>query len=365
MSAKGSERILELQSLRFFAAFLVVVGHVLMEMRQHGSSVNDLIYDLPWGGGVDIFFIISGFVIYYIGVGRPSGALSALDFMSRRIIRIAPLYWLFTFLMIISIVSVPQSVSASRPGISEIVKSLFFIPYGPLGAPYTRPILAQGWTLNYEFFFYLIFAFSLLLPRYRLAVVLTALLTFAVLGEFSVFPPVVQLLLSPFLLLFAAGMLLARFRDSLPTHGTAVALMLFLGGLLAAGLMPIFPENDIWMRLLTRGVPSMAMVYAVLRWRAAPKWITTGAMPLLGDASYALYLSHPFVVNVLLIIFEKTGLPISNLFFGVATAGAIVASVVIYFVVERPLLKFGNAGYKRATSGLFGKKATTAPAEAR
>lgn len=367
MRSQPGARIFELQSLRFVAAFVVMFGHVLMEMRQHGdSAVSDRIYFLPWGGGVDIFFIISGFIIYHIGANLPQTWSAALDFMLRRFIRIAPVYWIFTLLMVGVAVAMPGKVQGGVPHLGELLQSLFFLPYRPEGSEVVRPILAQGWTLNYEFFFYLLFALSLPLTRRRFIPLTIALVLLAILGTIVAWPPVIEFLFGPFIILFAAGMALARFRDRLPVHGSVVALTLIIGSLVAACVMSGGYWNDIWLRMVTRGLPAFVMVYAMLRWRAAPAWVTGGPMPLLGDASYALYLSHPFVVNIVLIVFGRLGMPIDNIFLILASLAAIVVSVFVFLLIEQPLLRFGNAAYKRTPiSGRAREAAMPAPVEAR
>jgi exopolysaccharide production protein ExoZ len=102
--------------------------------------------------GVDLFFVVSRFIMVYASkdaFGKPS---EAIDFLQRRIIRIVPLYRIATgaFMLLIS-----HAID------KYVLLSMFFVPFDPF------PIVRPGWTMNYEMAFYLLFAGLLWLPRAR------------------------------------------------------------------------------------------------------------------------------------------------------------------------------------------------------
>ena len=134
--------IIGIQFLRFLAASLVVLTHTLGEyddLRSFG------------GFGVDVFFVISGFVIYLI---TDSGHK---NFFVKRLIRIVPIYWLFTIGISIIALLEPQLLRSASFDVTQIIASLFFIPYWTENAGFA-PILTLGWTLNFEMLFYLYIA---------------------------------------------------------------------------------------------------------------------------------------------------------------------------------------------------------------
>jgi exopolysaccharide production protein ExoZ len=88
-------KIHNIQTLRFIAAFWVLFGHLLMEAKKYGlleGPVFQLIYFFPWGTGVDIFFVISGFIICHVSKSIEPSHEGVRDFMIKRLIRIAPIY---------------------------------------------------------------------------------------------------------------------------------------------------------------------------------------------------------------------------------------------------------------------------------
>lgn len=347
----GGARIYQLQSLRFVAAALVLYGHTLMEARQHGSRfAQNWTYDLPWGGGVDIFFVISGFIILFIARSAPRTPAAAGDFIVKRIIRLVPLYWIFTFAMAAVILLLPGRVEQGGLTVSGLIRSLLFIPFQH-GDGNVRPVLGQGWTLNYEFFFYLVFAAVIVATRRRFLWTGVVLLACVAVGASVVLPLPLAFLLNPFLVLFVVGMALAEFHHRLPRHGTAVAVLLALAAIAWVGVVTPEGPNDVAWRLVARGVPALLLVYATLQWRAPPRWITHGTLPMLGDASYALYLSHPFIVNAVLLVFARLHLPVEGLFVLTSVIAAVVASATIFRWIETPILLALTKAYRNSAIG--------------
>jgi peptidoglycan/LPS O-acetylase OafA/YrhL len=346
-SQRQSARIAQLQSLRFVAAMLVMFGHVLMEARQHGATISDALYLLPWGIGVDIFFVISGFIITYVGRAASTGIRAAGDFMIRRVIRIAPLYWIFTFLMAAVILIAPEKLKNASLTASDFFTSLLFIPYTPPGLSVFRPVLDQGWTLIFEMFFYLTFSVALCLTRRRSLLCGTVMLALVGIATVAELTPALEFLFSPMLLLFLGGLALAELRERLPVHSGAMVALLTI---ISVAWVVMIPGDDdplnMWRRFVQRGIPAFLLIYAFVMWRRPATWATSGLLPLLGDASYSLYLSHPFTVNAALLAFSALGLPLGFGFYLTASTVAIGVSVAAFFVLEKPMLGFGLRLYR-------------------
>lgn len=173
------------------AAILVVYFHT--EFVFWGSK--------PFGSfGVDIFFILSGFVMAQICETRPE------QFFRRRLFRIVPLYWSLTVLTFACAPVLPHLLQGANASIEGLLKSLFFILYGG-GSGLVVPLLAIGWTLNSEMFFYAVIALSLVVTR-RYATLLSAMSVIGVMLVCHMFRyggPLTSFYGDPIMLKFLAG----------------------------------------------------------------------------------------------------------------------------------------------------------------
>src|SRR5262249_27030727 len=143
---------LNLHLLRAVAALSVVYYHTTSE-----AGLN-----LPPAVGshaVDLFFVISGFIIARTALDSPK------QFLLRRIVRIVPLYWTATLAVFWLALFTPHILHSTRPDYRQLLCSLLFIPYETPEAG-TLPTLILGWSLNYEMYFYVVFAIALaVVPR--------------------------------------------------------------------------------------------------------------------------------------------------------------------------------------------------------
>ncbi len=283
--AAPSERLAGLQTLRAVAALMVLAGHTLSEV-QHLAGRPLPLADLPWSRGVDIFFVISGFVVALSAErfqGRP------LAFLQRRAIRVVPLYWLFTTCMVAVLLIAPSGTKDTTFDPAQIAASYVFLPFERYDGR-IAPVLSLGWTLNYEMAFYVAAAACLPLarPLYWLGIGLLGAVAFG-----AAFDPASAPLLTwttPLLLEFLAGIALARIwrrRGTRPDPVLAAGLCVAALGLLLA------LDGSALPRAVSAGGPALlAVAAATLFWPA-------GAKPLqsLGAASYALYLSHRFALR--------------------------------------------------------------------
>ena len=159
-------KLLSIQTLRGIAALLVVFLHISFELssKTNGSIILGF-YNLNSFGllGVDIFFVISGFIIFWIH-GNDFQKKNAFQiFFIKRLTRIVPLYWLFTIISALILLLIPELFTKGKEfEFTHFLTSLLFFPwYNSVGEIY--PILAVGWTLNIEMYFYFVFALTLFL----------------------------------------------------------------------------------------------------------------------------------------------------------------------------------------------------------
>jgi peptidoglycan/LPS O-acetylase OafA/YrhL len=311
------------QALRAIAAIAVVTHHVTF--LQNGE----------WG--VDLFFAISGFIMCY--VTERSGE----HFFLKRVIRIVPLYWAGTIAIYCIAIFKPSLLAHTTNSIADLVRSLFFIPFKK--GERVFPVLFLGWTLNYEMFFYLLFAISMKVSHRSRALIASALIVAIVaVGQIVHFESVAPRFFSKSILLeFALGMLCYSL---LGPHIRVAERPLpsrigwtFLGLLLIAW-MPIATEllatED---RVLRWGIPAALAFYCIVRGLSAVR--LPRPLVLVGDASYSLYLFHPYVMqtfNEIFHAFSGDGLR-PYLMALVAILSCCGLAVLSYVFLENPILE--------------------------
>lgn len=318
-----------LQLLRGLAALMVLVGHVIAE-AEHYLALPLPGDAIPWTRGVDIFFVISGFIIT-LSANRFAG--QPLAFLWRRFLRVAPLYYLFTTLMVAALLLLPGGAKGTALEPGQILNSYLFLPFERHDGR-IAPVLSLGWTLNYEMFFYVLMALALALPRplWVIAGLLGGAAMVGLLpggGTFFVFWT------NPLVLEFLFGIGLARLYQRGFHHPSAtLALGLLMAGLALLVLLDATPLP----RFVAAGFPAAVIVAAgTLLWpnRALPGQI-------IGDASYALYLSHRFILRAmtLLILPLFPAAPGPAWAYVALTCGAtVLASLAVHIWIERPLLR--------------------------
>ncbi len=272
-----------IQYLRAVAALGVVSYHIV-QWRGGGFDIGR--------AGVDIFFVISGVIMWSVTAGRPS---SPAAFAWKRLTRVAPTYWLATLVVATIAALWPQLLTQVRPGPLHMALSLAFIPHLDLaGLPF--PVLPAGWTLCYEALFYGLFALGLLAPEKDRAAILTATLgSIAALG-LGLGGDVYILIANPMLLEFAAGLWIAcaAGRGTLPNRAWGGMLLLAGFGLLALE-QPGGLFTELWRPMLW-GLPAAMIVAGVVSLGAVAD---VPILRHLGDASYAIYLWHLPVVALI------------------------------------------------------------------
>jgi peptidoglycan/LPS O-acetylase OafA/YrhL len=288
-AAGGPLRLI--QALRAAACLLVVIYHALDIFGASARPPRSA--EAIWpnaAAGVDLFFVISGLVM-----GRSARRLRGVArgwqlFLARRLRRILPLYWVLTFAKLGLLGLLPHR---AFPAALAIAASLLFIPVRD-AAGQVRPVLAVGWTLQFEMLFYAAVALCLALRRPVVAV-MPALAVLAVAGLFR--QPS-----WPAPLVFCNGLVL-EFGLGVAASGVARPLARARPGfawlLLAAGTIALLaiPPPGVW-RFALWGLPAFAIVLALLLLEPSLGRALPSPIERVGDASYAIYLVHPFLVPV-------------------------------------------------------------------
>ena len=330
------------QVLRAVAALSVAFLHITQQagvfVGRPGQPAYAWLRPLPWDAGVDVFFVISGFVMVWSSV-RLFGRLDAPGvFLGRRIARVVPLYWAMTSLLVVVALASPHTISDGLESARYVVASYLFIPMQREDG-FIQPVFRLGWTLNYEMLFYAIFALFIRFPA-RVAVpgVVATILGLATIGR--VLQPgslALRFWTDPIVLEFAFGVLLATVALSGLALNSAGRLFLLFAGL---ALLVATDHLEELPRGLAYGIPcALVMASAVLgpvrpiQTRRMEVWVR------LGDASYALYLVHPFPMRAFELLWLRLGLisPVGVLaFVASAMTATIVAAMALHRWLERP-----------------------------
>jgi exopolysaccharide production protein ExoZ len=302
-------KLVTIQYLRAAAALAVVVFHATARAG----------YPMVVGAaGVDVFFVISGFIMWTV-TERPTAPGA---FLAHRLLRIVPLYWLATF----------AAAATAHPDLLRLTAALLFVPWrAPDGNVW--PVLVQGWTLQYEMFFYLLFAAALFLPRRGQLVALSiALVALALLSRAApIGSPLAKTYTDPILLEFLAGIWLADIwrAGKLPAAVGPVLLAVAVAGFAAAGVAGLDPHG--WTRLLVWGLPAWLLVAGGLA--LEPKAPVSRVGLALGDGSYSIYLFHTLIAGVV------WRLPLGLALIPIAIVASTIGGVLLFRFVEAPIMR--------------------------
>jgi exopolysaccharide production protein ExoZ len=310
-----------IQYLRALAALAVVIFHAGERTGMHFTI---------GAAGVDVFFVVSGFIMMAISDTRPDGPAK---FLLNRLQRVAPAYWAATLAMIVgALIGLFPNLKLAP---LHILGSFFFVPVASPNGGNLWPVLVQGWTLNYEIFFYVVFAAILLLSPARRLAALAVVFGCLVLAGLLLRPDagLLAFYTRPLIFEFVAGAALAKLWKSehLPPVATGLVLVcLALAGFAAIQLLKL--GFDAW----SCGPLAFILVLGALSVENAGLLPSLPGLAYLGDASYSIYLWHTFAVSIVV----QIGLALSLsplLLLIVATLLGTLVGIIAYEGFERPV----------------------------
>jgi exopolysaccharide production protein ExoZ len=331
-----------LQILRFVAAMLVVAMHGTQAISMHVTGKGDAVYWGAGGAGVDMFFVISGFVMTITTLGLPDRGPARLAaawvFMKRRILRIVPLYWFYTLLKAALLLAIPAIAAKSTFDGGHLLTSLLFIPSVNPSSGLIQPALQVGWTLNFEMLFYLVFAIAIALGAPRARLCLLVFLAIFLAGQHYTQPVPLVFYAQSIIFEFVLGVAIAYGLKRYGAPHPAFAILLVAA---STFFMFAFDWSYRTDRMYPWGMGGAAMVLGIV-W--LERWIARapGARQLsfLGDASYSIYLVHTFVVPGTVIALRKVGILDPAAILVIVSAVVMVAGSLSHIWLEKPMTSF-------------------------
>jgi exopolysaccharide production protein ExoZ len=331
---KKEANIESIQIMRGIAAMLVVLLHISIKGGQYG---NGALEGFTIGGaGVDLFFIISGYIMCVSTIGRQ---LNFSQFMQHRIRRIMPLYWLTTTIGLVIFLVKPEIINTSG-GETSIWASYTLFPNGK------RYLNANGWTLSFEFLFYIVFGLLIYKGTYKAiqvsSVILAGLVAAGLL--FSHQGVAFDFLTNNLYIEFIYGMgCFYLFDRKIIRSNTAMGVSLCLLGIAVLAAEQVFkvPNQEdgrgwLW------GIPMLLVFTGFLCLEGfikgsasrLKKWFLEA-----GNSSYSLYLIHPFTLSGTAMCLKWLHLDANAyLFTAVLFTVTVIAGYLVYLYVETPLV---------------------------
>ena len=348
---KNNNKLESIQVLRAIAAFLVVFNHIgaYVYSQVKGDSLFMSTGFVYMGGfGVHIFFCISGFIMAYSHKGE-HGVRSALSFMGKRVWRIYPIYWIWTVITLLMLKQ--QYLSDTNLVINSLILTPDIMKNGQ-----GRLILGQGWTLQYEMYFYLVFGLCVALARRFLfqiiSFIIIAVMIYApshIEGQYSIFFG------NNIVLDFIMGIICAwTYRKFSYMH---------INNIIPVSVCVLAFASSCWLtlsvggmdRLYSMGIPAFIIVMACPFIRTKDNK-TTRFLVFCGEASYTTYLCHLIFVPLITLILPALiylNVPADISMIGLSLLVAIM-SLPAYIIIEKPIigiarrLTFSQARFKQA-----------------
>ena len=294
----SSKKIINsIQFLRGFAALAVVIHHTGGYVKRYFEPTVLFGDKFSIGfAGVDLFFVISGFIIHFTSKNYFNNPSKLKEYLQKRFIRVYPIYWIITTILFFSswliVLLLNRNIfSIGYPNtVSAYIQTYLLLPLHFAINPVT-------WTLSYEIFFYLCFA--ILIISKRLWIIPALILVVSFYNIFINIPAVVEVKLNYFNFFFSGynfefmfGFLIFQFYEKIKLSNIISVILLIISISIIVLFGYAIGDYDSYKRVLTFGLPSGLILLSLLNLEnndaiSFPKFTLT-----LGDASYALYLIH-------------------------------------------------------------------------
>ena len=338
------------QYLRGFGAMTVVIWHGLSQLERSQPYLH---YPSFGAIAVDIFFVISGFVMWHMTMVQP---VSFGEYWRKRFVRAIPFYWLMTSFVVLLMLAAPSLLSSSRFDAPHVLASYLMIPWPhPVLEGEIAPVIIPGWTLIYEIAFYAVLGFGLFVPqRWRAGAVIAVIVAAAFSPAFVTSTSTAfYFYTQPIVVDFASGVLIGwmlwnGYRFPAWACLTAIALSAAAVVLLPSPshFVPMLGGyNFMRDRVLEYSVPSLLIVGGAVFFDCARPDVTKWKLlTLIGDAAYSIYITHVMILPVVTRFWNLTGLQSdwrwNAVYLVLSVAASTAAGIVCHRTIEIPLFRF-------------------------
>lgn len=357
-----------IQFMRGIAALVVLVYHACSLSVDYAAGAFYAPALVVGKAGVDLFFVISGFVMVASTYERFDDPTEPSRYVAYRISRIFPPYWILSLVVLVYYLYNPAGVNSKHGGV-DLVASFLLLP-SPL-----LPLIPVAWTLVFELFFYIVFFCAIsFLPRSRLGSALALWVLFIVIngivdakfgGGFK------TLLLHPYILEFIGGALIGlAYKKKGPASEIMSVLLLIVGFALFLAVAMYFQgvgQSDsipIWIRILFFGMPSLFLIYGCIGLNFDGKWVRV--INKAGDCSYSIYLIHILVIHLgYRLIARKLSVELDFVANGFLVFALIIVSIGLSWIFHKYIEKPSCAATQRVLLSIRSKKMSVTPATKR
>ncbi len=323
--------IISLQYLRAIAVILVLLIHTSDKSIQYGIGLLDF---RDGRFGVDIFFVISGFVMYYVSLKKKAGVSSIYSFLKHRLIRILPLYWVLTSIALIIFLIMGEN--AYHGGEINIAKSYFLFP---TNFPKEKFLIPIGWTLSYEFYFYFIFAITLFLSKYRATLAIFILTFMVFMGMYIDINKkyvLLNFLTNSLLLEFMYGILIVKAYQLLTFKKVQFSILFMTLFIISYTLYYLKIKTGY--RGIDLGIPAMFLVLSIVMLEDKIRNNVSKLMLTIGESSFSIYLIHPFILSASGLVYKKIGINTilsEQIFIVLMIISSLIAGYITYNLLEK------------------------------
>lgn len=333
-----------LQVLRGVASLIVVFYHATVNYREKINESFLFGYFSFGNRGVDLFFVISGFIITYTSynsLGQPS---KLWTFIKRRFVRIFPVYWIVITGFLLLQITLPSFYNSHYDLNASNLTSTYLLFFEH------NMINGVSWTLTFELFFYLLFAFAFLFPSKKWIFFFSIfyslmLIAFLIFGyQFPIANQWTALIFSPLNLEFFFGVLSVFFINKINTNTgkwvLVVGLLFFLTSAVFTNMGIKLLNND-YNKVILFGIPSAMILSGLVKLELNREFKPYRFLVQLGEASYSLYLLHLPILAAGLVIFQKLSIE-NNILLHILLLGWIfvicIISLLFFKKIEKPLI---------------------------
>lgn len=335
-----------LQDLRGIAAMIVLIYHASGLFSEFYNK--EYLFGIFKQGysGVDLFFVLSGFIITYIHFGDIGNRTMLKNFALKRFFRIYPVYWIVLLPLIPLYQLIPSFGFDNYRSLEGILKSVSLFPQD-------LHLMAVAWTLSHEMIFYIMFSLLIALkpkiayPILSVWIIVTLCFTF---GVFNAEYYAINALFSPLNFEFLAGTIIAYL---IVKNKLAMSKLFIFSGLAAIAFFWTLENMELLKihRVVAYGLPFALLIYGTVTSEMTRN--NTYSMRItrfLGDASYSIYLTHYPLLSMLNKVFAKFN--IYALFGGFISVTLLILiatsmGILFYLVVERNVIAFAKRQMSR------------------